>query len=128
MNTPKVIETCLLFIMILAVQNVCAQKHLERTANDNSAAAWYGGIEGGVPFGVSTFSSFEADKTRSGYALGLFGGYRFNPVLSAELTAKWGKTNLSARDCCTEVATGWGLTVRPITHPWQDSAEPTMPT
>lgn len=102
MNTPKVIETCLLFIMILAVQNVCAQKHLERTANDNSAAAWYGGIEGGVPFGVSTFSSFEADKTRSGYALGLFGGYRFNPVLSAELTAKWGKTNLSARDCCTE--------------------------
>lgn len=61
---------------------------------------WYGGIEGGVPFGISTFSSFGADKTRAGYAFGLFGGYRFNPVLSAELTLKWGKTSLSARECC----------------------------
>ena len=102
MNTPKVIATYLLFIMMLAVQDVCAQEHLELEANDNSTAAWYGGIEGGVPFGVSTFSSFGADKTRAGYALGLFGGYRFNSVLSAELSAKWGKTNLSARDCCTE--------------------------
>ena len=102
MNTPKVIATYLLFIMMLAVQDVCAQEHLELEANDNSTAAWYGGIEGGVPFGVSTFSSFGADKTRAGYAFGLFGGYRFNSVLSAELSAKWGKTNLSARDCCTE--------------------------
>ena len=102
MNTPKVIATYLLFIMMLAVQDVCAQEHLELEANDNSTAAWYGGFEGGVPFGVSTFSSFGADKTRAGYALGLFGGYRFNSVLSAELSAKWGKTNLSARDCCTE--------------------------
>ena len=88
--------------MMLAAQDVCAQEHMEREANDNSTAAWYGGIEGGVPFGVSTFSSFGADKTRAGYALGLFGGYRFNPVLSAELSAKWGKANLSARDCCAE--------------------------
>lgn len=102
MNKPKSIATCLLFIMMLAAQDVCAQEHMEREANDNSTAAWYGGIEGGVPFGVSTFSSFGADKTRAGYALGLFGGYRFNPVLSAELSAKWGKANLSARDCCAE--------------------------
>lgn len=102
MNTPKTIATCLLFLWMLAVQNVCAQGHMEREAKDNSAAAWYGGIEGGVPFGMSTFSSFGADKTRAGYALGLFGGYWFNAVLSAEMSAKWGKTNLSARDCCTE--------------------------
>lgn len=102
MNTPKTIATCLLFLCVLAVQNVCAQEHPEREANDNSTATWYGGIEGGVSFGVSTFSSFGADKTRAGYDFGLFGGYRFNPVLSAELSAKWGKTNLSARDCCVE--------------------------
>lgn len=65
-------------------------------------AQWYGGIEGGVPFGMSSFSSFGADKTRAGYALGLFGGYRFTSVLSAECSAKWGKTNLAARDCCAE--------------------------
>ena len=42
---------------------------------------WYIGIQGGVPFGVSTFSSFGADKTRAGYDIGLYAGYRFNPVL-----------------------------------------------
>lgn len=65
-------------------------------------AGFYGGVDVSLPFGFSTFSSFGADKTRAGYAFGLFGGYRFNPVLSAELTLKWGKTALSARDCCAE--------------------------
>lgn len=63
---------------------------------------WYAGVQGGVPFGVSTFSSFGADKTRAGFTGGLYGGYRFNSVLSAELSMKWGKTALSAQDCCIE--------------------------
>lgn len=63
---------------------------------------WYIGVQGGVPFGISTFSSFGADKTRSGYDFSLYGGYRFNPVLSAELSVKWGKTAFSAQDCCIE--------------------------
>lgn len=87
MNTPKAIVT-ILFLWMLAGQKLWAQG--------------YGGIEGGVPFGVSTFSSFGSDKGRAGYTLGLFGGYRFSPLLSAELSAKWGKTHLAARDCCTE--------------------------
>lgn len=61
---------------------------------------WYAGVQGGVPFGVSTFSSFGADKTRAGFTGGMYGGYRFNSVLSAELSMKWGKTALSAQDCC----------------------------
>lgn len=63
---------------------------------------WYVGIEGGLPFGISTFSSFGQDKTHLGWAAGLYCGYKFNPVLSAELTAKYGQTTLSARDCCVE--------------------------
>lgn len=63
---------------------------------------WYVGVQGGVPFGVSTFSSFGADKTRAGFTGGLYGGYRFNPLLSAEVSMKWGKTALSAQDCCIE--------------------------
>lgn len=63
---------------------------------------WYMGVQGGVPFGISTFSSFGADKTRTGINAGLYGGYRFNPVLSLELSMKWGKTALSAQDCCIE--------------------------
>ncbi len=64
------------------------------------SGSWYGGVEGGVAFDVGAFSSFGADKTRAGHAFGLFVGYHFSRVLSAELSAKWGKTNLSARDCC----------------------------
>ena len=63
---------------------------------------WYVGIEGGMPFGFSTFSSFGHDKTHLGWAAGVYGGYRFNSIFSAELSAKYGEMNLSAQDCCVE--------------------------
>ena len=63
---------------------------------------WYVGVEGGMPFGFSTFSSFGHDKTRLGWAAGLYGGYRFNSIFSAELSAKYGEMNLSAQDCCVD--------------------------
>ncbi len=63
---------------------------------------WYVGVEGGMPFGFSTFSSFGHDKTRLGWAAGIYGGYRFNSIFSAELSAKYGEMNLSAQDCCVE--------------------------
>ena len=63
---------------------------------------WYVGLEGGMPFGFSTFSSFGHDKTHLGWAAGLYGGYRFNSIFSAELSAKYGEVNMSAQDCCVE--------------------------
>ena len=63
---------------------------------------WYVGIEGGMPFGFSTFSSFGHDKTHLGWAAGVYGGYRFGSVFSAELSAKYGEMSLSAQDCCVE--------------------------
>lgn len=63
---------------------------------------WYVGIEGGMPFGFSTFSSFGHDKTRLGWDAGFYGGYRFNNIWSAELSAKYGEMNLAAQDCCAE--------------------------
>ena len=63
---------------------------------------WYVGIEGGMPFGFSTFSSFGHDKTHLGWAAGIYGGYRFNSIFSAELSAKYGEMNLSAQDCCVK--------------------------
>ena len=80
----------------LAAQTVATDK------GDTSQRGWYLGIEGGVPFGISTFSSFGHDKSHLGWAAGLYGGYRFNPVVSAELVAKYGEMNLSAQDCCVE--------------------------
>lgn len=63
---------------------------------------WYVGVEGGMPFGFSTFSSFGHDKTHLGWAAGLYGGYRFNSIFSTELSAKYGEVNMSAQDCCIE--------------------------
>ena len=63
---------------------------------------WYVGVEGGMPFGFSTFSSFGHDKTHLGWAAGIYGGYRFNSIFSAELSSKYGEINLSAQDCCVE--------------------------
>ena len=63
---------------------------------------WYVGVEGGMPFGFSTFSSFGHDKTHLGWAAGLYAGYRFNSIFSAELSAKYGEMNLSVQDCCVE--------------------------
>ena len=65
-------------------------------------SGWYAGIEGGVPFGFSTFSSFGHDRLRTGLDAGLFGGYRFSPVVSAELSLRWGWTSMSARGCCAQ--------------------------
>ena len=63
---------------------------------------WYVGVEGGMPFGFSTFSSFGHYKTHLGWAAGVYGGYRFGSIFSAELSAKYGEMNLSAQDCCVE--------------------------
>ena len=63
---------------------------------------WYVGVEGGMPFGFSTFSSFGHDKTHLGWDAGVYGGYRFGSIFSAELSAKYGEMSLSAQDCCVE--------------------------
>lgn len=69
-------------------------------AADDPYPSWYAGIEGGVPFATSTFSSFGHDKARAGWSAGIHGGYRFNTVLSAELFAKYTSVATSARPCC----------------------------
>ena len=90
-----------ILVMLSFVSPSSAQTATEET-DAVPQKGWYVGVEGGVPFGMSTFSSFGHDKTHLGWTAGLYGGYRFNPVLSAELTAKYGQTKLSARDCCVE--------------------------
>lgn len=87
-------------LMLFSVGHAVAQ--VNETNSCNAVPSWYVGVQGGVPFGVSTFSSFGADKTRAGYAVGVYGGHRFNPVLSLEAQAAWGKINQSAQSCCAD--------------------------
>ncbi len=90
---------CYLLIGLLLVGMFPAVTHAE-DAPTATAKGWFAGVQGGLPLGVSTFSSFGADKTRVGFSAGLYGGYRFNPVLSLEATAKWGNTLFASQSCC----------------------------
>ena len=91
-------KMCCACFLLMAVIPMAAQ---ERDAQDaENSLSWYIGLQGGVPFGTSTFSSFGADKTRAGFNAGLYGGYRFNPVLSLEAQAAWGRVSQSTQDCC----------------------------
>lgn len=91
----KMLCACFLF---MAVIPMAAREGDAQDAENTSS--WYIGLQGGVPFGTSTFSSFGADKMRAGFDAGLYGGYRFNPVLSLEAQAAWGRVNQSAESCC----------------------------
>ena len=92
----------LLIAILASVLPLSAMKAEEGKGVLTPSQGWYVGIEGGMPFGFSTFSSFGHDKTHLGWAAGLYGGYRFNSIFSAELSAKYGEMNLSAQDCCVE--------------------------
>ena len=92
----------LLIAILASVLSLSTMKAEEGKDVLAPSQGWYVGIEGGMPFGFSTFSSFGHDKTYLGWAAGLYGGYRFNSIFSAELSAKYGEMNLSAQDCCVE--------------------------
>ncbi len=87
---------------------VLAQENGPRSDGPESGMNnWYVGLNGGLPFGVSDFSSFGADKTRTGFMGGVYGGYRFDGslknILSLEAFAKWGRFSMSERACCADV-------------------------
>ena len=68
---------------------------------------WYAGAEGGVPFAVSSFSSFAGGNVRAGWSAGVFAGFAFSRSVSLEAQASWGRAGLGSRPCCD--ATGYWL-------------------
>lgn len=92
----------LLVAVLVSILSFSFTKAEASDSNLPDSKGWYLGVDGGLPFGLSTFSSFGHDKTHLGWAAGIYGGYRFNPIFSAELSASYGEVNLSAQDCCVE--------------------------
>ena len=92
----------LLVAVLVSILSFSFAKAEAGNRNLPDSKGWYLGVDGGLPFGLSTFSSFGHDKTHLGWAAGIYGGYRFNPIFSAELSARYGEVNLSAQDCCVE--------------------------
>ena len=92
-------------LLVAILASILPFSFVKAEADDSvlsDSKGWYLGVEGGMPFGFSTFSSFGHDKTHLGWAAGIYGGYRFNSIFSAELSAKYGEMNLSAQDCCVD--------------------------
>ena len=92
-----------LFI-ILMINGVCSFISYSQKIDNTSIKErkWYGGVQGGPLFGVSTFSSFGADKTHVGWDAGAFAGYRFTPALSLEVQTAFSKMSLTVQDCCLD--------------------------
>lgn len=78
---PRIIFISVL-LLISSFTNTWAQQ-----PSDSSSNNWYIGLRTGMPFDMSTFSSFGADKTRAGFTGGLYGGYQFNSILALEASA-----------------------------------------
>lgn len=87
---------------LAAAQRITDDTTVTGSAAMKPASSWYAGIQGGMPFGVSAMSSFGADRTTPGWSAGIYGGYRFNPVLSLELQAAWVLLTMNRRDCCPD--------------------------
>ena len=87
---------------LAAAQRITDDAPVTEPAAVKPAASWYAGIQVGMPFGTSAMGSFGADRTTLGWSAGIYGGYRFNPVLSLELQAAWGQLSLNRRDCCPD--------------------------
>ena len=102
MKNRSTTQIRLLVAVLVSILSFSFAKAEASNRNLPDSKGWYLGVDGGLPFGLSTFSSFGHDKTHLGWAAGIYGGYRFNPIFSAELSARYGEVNLSAQDCCVE--------------------------
>ena len=98
--TGCVLFLCSLYSFARQTETTERRTSEQVTADNARLPRWYVGFQGGMPFGVSTFSSFGMDKTHTGWSVGLHGGYRFNAVWSLEAQAVAGQLNMSMRNCC----------------------------
>ena len=95
-------KTTFLAMSAAACTAVPAQAATPLPPDSAATRGWYLGVEGGVPFAVSTFSSFAGGRTYAGWQAGVSAGYAFNGIVSLEVQASWSRPALAARRCCTE--------------------------
>ena len=91
----KIITTSILILLFL-FQGVAAQNTYPKKQCFKESYG-YIGVKGGMPFGVSMFSSFGHDKPNIGWSTGVFGGYQFNSLISLEGFAEVGHMNMTSK-------------------------------
>lgn len=89
---------CCFAVLAMSFLAVSAQERNNHPVNQG----WYAGLRGEIPTGVCTFSSFGSGDNGIGWGGGVYAGRMLGDVLSAEISAGFGRVGLSARDCCVE--------------------------
>ena len=79
-----------IIILILACVG-CINAFAQQKPSYEYYRQWYLGKDGGIPFGMSTFSSFGEGPNKLGWSAGMYGGYHFNSFLSVEAFMLTGK-------------------------------------
>ncbi|MDD2953682.1 MAG: hypothetical protein PHC95_11040 [Parabacteroides sp.] len=95
----------ILFFLLIALSPLVQAQDKTETYKP-TVRRWYVGVQGGLPFGVSTFSSFGEYKTRAGYNFGALTGYHISPLLSVEFSAMLGNVSLGTNKCCADYFLG----------------------
>lgn len=87
-----------LIILFVGLSSVTAQTVLKEKPSFEYYRQWYLGKDAGIPFGVSTFSSFGSGKNHLGWTAGMYGGYHFNGIFSLEAYIVTGKMKQTYRN------------------------------
>lgn len=99
-------RTILIVFGLLCLYPLGRLQAQEKNSTDSNLNRWYVGGDVGITFGSATFKSIAADKTRTGFGLGLLGGYHLNSFLSAEAELRYTHLGLGAYDCCQHLWLG----------------------
>lgn len=103
------ISITVISLLLLFFNSIPLKAQTQSSAEPKEATKltpWYIGVKGGVPFGVGTFSSFGADKTRAGFSGGVFAGYRVNRIFSTELSLGYSSLRMESGRCCENMWLG----------------------
>lgn len=99
-------RTILIVFGLLCLYPLGELQAQEKDDADKKLSRWYVGGDVGIAFGNSTFKSIVADKTRTGFDLGVLGGYHINSYLSAETELRYTHLGLGAYGCCQNLWLG----------------------
>ena len=94
-------KTAIVTALLLAGAAQWGMAQTQRPATGGGEPPWYVGVQGGTSFGQGTFRSITEHRIRLGLQGGVFGGYRFNRLLSLEAGFQYGAQSQGALDCCT---------------------------
>ena len=86
-----------ILLIIFSCSPTIAQVYQQPKSPYEYKGQWYIGKDGGIPFGVSSFSSFGSGHNKLGWSAGMYGGYFFNSAFGLEAFILTGKVKQTSQ-------------------------------